>query len=121
MPEAKLVAIIDDDAFVAKATGSLVRSLGFEALTFTSAQDFLLCARREETACIVCDVQMPGMTGIDLYEFLAAQGSRIPIIFITSFSTDRVRQRTADAVCILQKPFDASELAMCLNDAVRSS
>jgi FixJ family two-component response regulator len=121
LQEAKLITIIDDDASVAKATGSVVRSLGFGALTFTSAQDFLRSACREETACIVWDVQMPGMTGIDLYELLAAQGSRIPIIFITSFSTDHVRQRTADAVCILHKPFDASELAMCLNDAVRSS
>ena len=119
MPEAKLITIIDDDASVAKATGRLVRSLGFGALTFTSAQDFLLGAQRGD--CLHRLRVQILMTGLDLYEFLAAQGSRIPIIFITSFSTDRVRQRTGGAVCILHKPFDASELAMCLNDAVRSS
>jgi FixJ family two-component response regulator len=118
LPETKLISIIDDDVSVGRATGSLVRSLGFEAQTFTSAEDFLRWPRKEETSCIICDVQMPGMSGLDLCETLAAQGSRTPIIFITAFSQDRVRRRAGDAACILQKPFDASELAICLKQAV---
>jgi FixJ family two-component response regulator len=118
LPESKLISIIDDDVSVGRATGSLVRSLGFEAQTFTSAEDFLRWPRKEETSCIICDVQMPGMSGLDLCETLAAQGSRTPIIFITAFSRDRVRRRAGDAACILQKPFDASELAICLKQAV---
>lgn len=119
LPEAKLISIVDDDASVAKAMGSLVRSLGFEALTFHSAEDFLRCPRRQETACIICDVQMPGMSGLDLYEALSAQGSRIPIIFITAFSIDRVRLRTGSMVCVLHKPFQASDLVTCLRDAIQ--
>ncbi len=117
--KAKLVSIIDDDKSVARATGSLVRSLGFDALTFSSAEDFLQSARKDDTACIVCDVQMPGMTGIDLYELLTAQGSPTPIIFITAFPTDDLRHRAGVAACILHKPFEATELASCINDAVR--
>lgn len=119
MPKNKLISIIDDDVSVASATGSLVRSFGFEALIFNSAEDFLRSARREETTCIICDVQMPGMTGIDLYEALNAQGSQIPIIFITAFSAERVRQRAGQMACILHKPFEASQLATCLSEAVR--
>ena len=118
LPEAKLISIVDDDASVAKATSSFVRSLGFEVLTFTSAQDFLRSARRDETACIVCDVQMPGMTGLDLYDALIAQGSRIPFVFMTAFSVDRVRQRAGHAACILHKPFQAADLVICLRDAI---
>lgn len=114
MPNAKLIAIIDDDASIVRATGSLVRSLGFEAMTFTSAEAFLSCARREEPACIICDVQMPGMSGIDLYEALLAEGSRVPVIFITAFSMDRVRQRAGKAACVLHKPFGAADLLSCL-------
>jgi FixJ family two-component response regulator len=121
LSEARLISIIDDDASVAKATGSLVRSLGFRTLTFTSAEDFLCSKGRPETACIICDVQMPGMTGIDLYEALTAEGSRIPIIFITAFSIDRVRQRAGQTACILRKPFDASELVTCLTDAIQKT
>jgi FixJ family two-component response regulator len=114
----KLISIIDDDASVVEATGSLVRSLGFEALTFTSAEAFLACARGLESACIVCDVQMPGMTGLDLHDALTAGGSPIPIIFITAFSADRVRQRAGGMARILQKPFAGSELALCLSEAI---
>jgi FixJ family two-component response regulator len=119
--EAKLISVIDDDASVACSTGSLVRSLGFDALTFTSAEDFLRSGRRQHTACIICDVQMPGMSGIDLYETLTAQGSRIPFIFITAFSENRVRQLAGNTACILHKPFEAAELVSCLEDSIQDS
>ena len=121
MSQAKLISIIDDDDAIARATGSLVRSLGFDALTFTSAEDFLRSARREETVCIICDVQMPGMSGLDLFEELEAQGSRVPVIFITAFAIDRVRQRAGEAACVLHKPFDAAQLVSCLDDAIPGS
>ena len=119
MSEAKLILIIDDDPSVGRATGSLVRSLGFKAETFTSAEDLLRCPRLQETACIICDVQMPGMSGIDLYEALTAQGSRIPFIFITAFSADRVRHRAGRRARILHKPFEASELVTHLSEAIQ--
>jgi FixJ family two-component response regulator len=118
LPEAKLISIIDDDAAVARTTGSLVRSLGYEAVTFTSAEDFLVSQSRPWTACIICDVQMPGMSGLDLYETLAAQGACIPVIFITAFSVERVRLRVGNTASILHKPFEAADLVTCLSDAV---
>jgi FixJ family two-component response regulator len=118
LSENRLIAIIDDDPSVAKATGSIVRSLGFESLIFTSAADFLACARRAQVGCIVCDVQMPGMSGIDLYEVLIAEGSQIPVIFITAFAGDWVRQRVGEAACVLHKPFEASALVACLSEAM---
>jgi FixJ family two-component response regulator len=118
LPDAKLIAVIDDDVSVACGIASLVRSLGFDARTFTSAEDFLRILPLGAAACIICDVQMPGMTGIELYERLTEQGSQTPIIFITAFSQDRVRQRAGSDARILHKPFEASELTNCLTQAI---
>src|SRR6266850_3709692 len=78
------IAIVDDDCSVRLAAESLVRSLGFVACTFASAQDFLQSPGFEETACLILDVQMPGMTGVDLQDVLLKRGHHIPIIFITA-------------------------------------
>ena len=121
LPDAKLIAVIDDDFSVACGIASLVRSLGFDVRTFRSAEDFLSVQPLGEAACIICDVQMPGMTGIELYEMLVEQGSQVPIIFITAFSQDRVRQRAGEDACILHKPFEASELTNCLKQAILPS
>jgi FixJ family two-component response regulator len=113
-----MISIIDDDNSVRRATRSLVRSIGFEALTFASAEEFLASPHRRDTSCIICDVQMPGLSGIDLYERLAHEPQATPMIFITAFSDGRVRQRAGSDVMILSKPFKAGELATCLQRAI---
>ena len=111
---APTIAIVDDDSSVRLATESLVRSLGLIARTFASAQDFLQSPRLEETACL--DVQMPGMGGVDLQDVLLKRGYHIPIIFITAFPENRVRDQVlrAGAISFLIKPFDSRQMIDCL-------
>ena len=105
--KSRIVSIVDDDASVRAAMESLVRSLGFVAFAFESADDFLRVARVDDSACLITDVQMPGMSGLALQDRLIAQGRRIPIIFITAFpeETSRSRAEAAGALAFLEKPF----------------
>jgi FixJ family two-component response regulator len=123
LQQAPTIAIVDDDCSVRLATESLVRSLGFVALTFASAQDFLQSPGLEETACLILDVQMPGMTGVDLQDVLLKRGHRIPIIFITAFPEDKVRDRVlgAGAVSFLVKPFDGRKMIDSLHVALQKN
>ena len=118
--EAPVISIIDDDASVRTATARLLRSLGFSAHAFASAKEFLSSPRLSETSCVIADVQMPGMTGVELQEYLVAHDHGTPIIFITSFPQDRIRERAmkAGAVCFLSKPFDEARLLECLEWAL---
>ena len=102
-----LIAIVDDDEPVRDATKRLVRSLGYHASTFASADEFLKSKQVHDTSCLITDVQMPGLSGIDLQEHLVARGHCIPIIFMTGYPNDSVRARAmkAGAVCFLNKPF----------------
>ena len=84
MPKSQIVSIVDDDASVRAAMQSLLRSLGFVAFVFESAEDFLRSPRVDDSSCLITDVQMQGMSGLDLQDRLIAQGSRIPNIFITA-------------------------------------
>jgi FixJ family two-component response regulator len=115
-----IISIIDDDASVRTAAARLLRSLGFSAQAFASAGEFLSSARLSETACLIADVEMPGMSGIDLQEHLIAHGYSTPMIFITAFPEDRIRERAmrAGAVCFLAKPFDESRLLECVERAL---
>ena len=115
-----MISIIDDDESVRRATKNLVRSLGFEAHTFASAEDFLRSPRAAETACVISDIQMPAMSGVELQEHLAARGQRTPIIFITAFPNERVEARVmnAGAVCYLTKPFEGQRLVRCIDAAL---
>jgi FixJ family two-component response regulator len=112
-----VISIIDDDESVRVAISSLVRSLGLSACGFASAEDFLRSPDLQETACLITDVQMPGMTGIELQEVLIAQGRRMPIIFITAFPEEKIRQRllAAGAAAFLIKPFDGQTMIKCLD------
>jgi FixJ family two-component response regulator len=103
-----LISIVDDDDTVRGATESLVRSLGFESRTFASAEAFLQSSSLPETRCLILDVQMPNMSGIELQERLSELGFEIPIIFITAYPDDGVRQRAlqAGAIAFLLKPFE---------------
>lgn len=117
-----MIAIIDDDEAVRIATENLVRSLGFGAVTFSSAEEFLSSPAMHEASCLITDVQMPGMSGIDLQAHLAAEQNSVPIIFITAFPEERIRQRacSAGAIGFLSKPFEGRSLIDCIDKAVGS-
>jgi FixJ family two-component response regulator len=115
-----VVSIVDDDASVRVATHRLVRSLGYIAHTFSSADEFLQSPHANDTSCLIADVQMPGMSGVELQSVLLAQGRRMPIIFITAFPEESARTRALDAgaMCFLTKPFDGPTLVKYLAAAV---
>jgi FixJ family two-component response regulator len=117
-----MISIIDDDASVRAATHRLVRSLGYAAHTFASADAFLRSSQLNDTCCVIADVHMPGMSGIELQNLLQTQGHRLPIIFITAFPEESVRAQAleAGAACFLSKPFDAGTLIEHHDAAVKS-
>jgi FixJ family two-component response regulator len=119
----QIVSIVDDDESVRTAMEGLVRSLGFAACTFSSAEDFLNSPEVNDTACLITDVQMPGMSGLELQNHLRAQGSRLPIIFITAYPERNARQRAeaAGALAFLEKPSDGGLMAKFLNQALGHS
>lgn len=116
-----LVAIIDDDESVRTATASLLRASGFATSTFACAEDFLRSPRLDDADCVITDVQMPGMSGVELQARLLATGHRVPLLFITAFPEERIRQQVtrAGAVGFLTKPFDGNEILACLTRAIR--
>lgn len=112
MREASIIAIVDDVESIRKALRSLLRSVGFTAEAFASAEEFLHSNDLQHTACLILDLQMPGMTGLELQQHLAAARSRIPIIFITAQDDDAARALAiqAGAVGFLRKPFPQDAL-----------
>lgn len=120
MDEVPIISVIDDDASVRTATARLLESLGFSAHAFASAHEFLSSARLHESACIIADVEMPGMSGVELQDYLIAHGNGTPMIFITAFPEDRIRERAmrAGAVDFLSKPFDEPQLLECVERAL---
>jgi FixJ family two-component response regulator len=117
-----VISIIDDDGSVRAATRNLVRSLGYVVHTFASAEDFLQSPYLNDTSCVITDVRMPDMSGLDLQAHLLAkgQGQTFPFIFVTAFSveSDRDRALKAGATCFLSKPFDGEALIECLEAAL---
>ena len=120
--KAPMISIIDDDAFVRVATDGLVRSLGYRTTTFASAEDYLQSDRINDTSCVITDVQMPGLSGVELQSVLLARGDPTPMIFITAFPEEKVRRRVleAGAIGFLSKPFDEEHLIAHLQTALRS-
>jgi len=116
-----VISIIDDDGSVRAATYNLVRSLGYVVHTFASAREFLQSPHLNETSCVITDVQMPVMTGLELQAHLLATGYRAPFIFITAFATEDARAQAlkAGASCFLTKPFTGEALISCLDAALR--
>jgi FixJ family two-component response regulator len=112
---------VEDDAAVQAATESLLKSLGFDVYTFASAQEFLQSQRVVETACLISDVQMPMMSGIELQTILVERGFQIPTIFVTAFLDPSVERRVMDAgaVGILTKPCNGKVLHQLIQDAIR--
>jgi FixJ family two-component response regulator len=118
-----MISIVDYDEAVRNATKTLVRSLGYRAATFASAEEFLSSERLHETSCVISDVQMPGLNGIELQDRLAAGGHRIPIIFITAFPDDRTRDRAmrSGAISFMTKPYSEANLIVCLERALKAA
>lgn len=123
MSQVPVISIVDDDASIRAATSRLVRSLGYVAYTFASAEEFLKSPQFDTTSCVIADVQMPHMSGVELQDLLRSQDRRLPIIFITAFPEEstRVRALHAGAVCFLSKPVDGSTLIEHIHVAVRKS
>jgi FixJ family two-component response regulator len=118
-----VISIVDDDLSVREAMYGLFRSLGFEAAIFSSAEEFLQSNLIETTSCLISDVQMPGLDGIELQRHLVSQGSPVPVIFVTA-SPDRrleTRARSAGAVGFLIKPFEEKTLIECVEQALSGS
>nr|WP_258608469.1 response regulator [Mesorhizobium sp. AR10] len=105
------------------ATAKLVRLHGFLVHAFASAEEFLESPYVGDTGCVITDIRMPGMSGVDLQAHLIAQGIRVPVIFISAFPEESSRKRAleAGAVCFLTKPFDGKALIDCLSGALRES
>jgi FixJ family two-component response regulator len=117
MPIKPAIAVIDDDEAVREATTDLLRALGFIAKAFPSADDFLKSNRIRITSCLIADVQMPGMSGLELYGRLVALGNPIPTILITAYPDETVRARALNAgvTGYLVKPFSEKELLDCID------
>ncbi|WP_440639164.1 response regulator transcription factor [Bradyrhizobium sp. PUT101] len=120
MAKTPVIAIVDDDEGVRASLASLVRSLGYEADAYESGLDFLRNAPGDDPACMITDVQMPVITGDELQAQLNAAGRRFPIIFMTAFPSESVRQRVmaAGAHCYLDKPSSGDEIIRCLEEAL---
>ena len=114
-----MISIVDDDKSVRKSANSLIRSLGYATATFASGEEFLESGCLSDTECLVTDVRMPGMSGVDLQSRLIANGNRTPIIFVTATPDERTRERalSAGALGFLTKPFSVESLITCLDRA----
>jgi FixJ family two-component response regulator len=121
LAQVPVISIIDDDASVRAATNRLVRSLGYVGLPFASADEFLRSPQAYDSWCVIADVQMPGMSGVELQSLVRTQGRTVPFIFITAFPDENARARALDAgaVCFLSKPFDGPTLIKYLEAALR--
>ncbi len=115
-----LVSVVDDDESVREAMMSLMRALGFLAEAFPCAEDFLKSDGPQHTSCLIADVRMPGMSGLELHRRLVASGQPIPTVLITAHADDGVRARVLKAgiICYLTKPFREDDLLGCIRSAL---
>ncbi|MGV7217404.1 response regulator transcription factor [Bradyrhizobium sp. UFLA05-112] len=120
MSAPSVISVLDDDPYVRAAIDNLLASRGYVVHTFASAEEFLGSTDLNGASCVIADVQMPVMSGIDLLTQMRTRGSATPFIFITAFPDESVRARAlrAGALCFLGKPFVASELMQCLEMAL---
>ncbi|MDB5360815.1 MAG: two-component response regulator [Rhodospirillales bacterium] len=122
MPKTAIVSVVDDDESVRISLAALVRSLGHIAHGFASAEAFLASGKAEQTDCLITDVQMPGMSGLDLQHQIIGRGGNVPMIFITAFPDDRLRDHVlaAGALGLLAKPYDGDILVSLIDTALSS-
>ena len=115
-----MISIVDDDPLVRDATVDLLNSLGYSALAFETAEEFLNSGQVETTLCLITDQQLPGLDGLGLQNQLAANGSHVAVIFITAFPDANVRERAmkAGAIAFLPKPFEEADLVQAIQIAL---
>jgi len=120
LPAVPTIAVVDDDQAIREAMDDLVKSFGYQSRLFSNAEEFLEYEARSEIDCMLVDVKMPGLSGLELQEVLNQQGGKPPMIFVTSFKDERTKSAalTGGAVAILGKPVDIEALIDCLESAV---
>jgi len=120
VPKNIVIAIVDDDEAVRQALQGFMKSLGYNAKGYPSADEFLHDRKRQRADCLIADVQMPGMTGPELYARLVASGEPIPTILITAYPDERARVHALEAgvKCYLAKPFEEDDLLACLKSVL---
>jgi FixJ family two-component response regulator len=120
VPKKALISIVDDDESIRAAMKGMMRSLGYAAEVFASAENFISSQHFRRTACLIVDVNMPGMSGPELHEYLIAAGTVIPTILITAYPNEviRIRALRAGAIGYLTKPFDEAALLDCVHSAL---
>jgi FixJ family two-component response regulator len=123
MSEAPLIAVIDDDRPIREATQDLLKAAGYATATFGNATTFLDSPQRASVACLITDLRMPGMSGLELHQHLARSGAGIPTVIITAHFQEltRERARAAGITCFLTKPFAPDELLECVRKALAQS
>jgi FixJ family two-component response regulator len=116
-----MISIVDDDVWAREGLKDLVLSLGYKAITYASAEEFIESGRAKDTACLITDMRMPGLSGLGLRDHLAMHGHRTPFIVVTAHPDERDRSRAlnAGAAGYLAKPFEEHALIDCLSRAVR--
>jgi FixJ family two-component response regulator len=118
----RLVAVVDDDISVRESLDSLIRSVGMEVRVFASAEEFLTAAHPRKADCLVLDVRLPGMSGVELHRHLLALNRKVPVIFITAHASDdraRLEARSDWTVAYLTKPFGEDELLDAVHAALK--
>jgi len=117
----EVIAVVDDDAFVRDALEDLITSFGHRVRTFRSAEEFMQCGEIAHTSCLITDLQMPGLSGLDLQEHLLASGHGTPVIFLTAFAEERARALALSrgALAFLNKPVQEVELISHIDQALK--
>jgi FixJ family two-component response regulator len=121
MPKTSLISVVEDDPYFRDSMRRLMNSLGYNVETFSSAANFIASPRLIEAACLIADVHMPAMTGIELSKLLIEAGHTIPTILVTAYPNEGERARALNdgVVCYLRKPVDEEQLKRCLRTALR--
>jgi FixJ family two-component response regulator len=122
VPSGQLISVIDDDDSFRSALMGLIRSLGYSALGFGSAEEFVESSQMRSCACIITDVQMPGMSGFELQQFLTRSQCAVPVIMVTARTEPGLEQQALanGALCLLRKPFQTDVLMACLDKALQA-
>jgi FixJ family two-component response regulator len=121
LEQTPLISIVDDDEAVREATKSLIRSLGYHAETFGSAEEFLAWTQIDDTDCLITDVQMPGLSGMDLQDRLNSTGREMPTIFVTAYPDAKLEKQAlrGGAIAYLRKPIEENHLLEHIDTALK--